>query len=209
MRNLLIALLSAFLPAVALADHIPPARFEITPMIGFATGGSFDDDVSDASFDVDDNAIVGLTFHITSVTGGQYEFSYWREDTSLESPLLFTPGPEFDVTVDYLQVGGTYPADFGKGWHPYIVATIGAARWDPDQAGLDSETFFAGTIGGGLRYNMTERVALKLEGRALASFLDSNSSVFCFSNGGGGCAIAASGDLVTRWTASAGVAFRW
>jgi len=208
--RILFILLSLGLPLCALADTSNQTpRFEITPMIGFATGGSFDDDVSNTSFDLDDNAIVGLTFHITSVTGGQYEFSYWREDTSLQSPLLFTPGPEFDVTVDYFQLGGTYPADFRDGFYPYVVATIGGSRWDPDQAGLDSETFFAGTIGAGLRFNMTERLALKLEGRALATFLNSDTSVFCYSNGGGGCTIVSSGDLVALWTASAGLAFRW
>ncbi len=208
-RSFFISLFMFGLPASAVADHLPPTRFEITPMIGVATGGSFDDDLNNGSFDVDDNTVNGLAFHITSVAGGQYEFSYWREDTSLKSSLLFTPGPKFDVTVDYLQIGGTYPSDFSNGLYPYVVATIGASRWDPDQAGLDSETFFAGTIGAGLRYNMTERLALKLEGRALGSFVDSNGSVFCFSNGGGGCVIAVSGNLVTRWTAAAGLAIRW
>jgi opacity protein-like surface antigen len=201
-------LLAWLVPCGVVAQQAQP-RFEITPLVGFATGGSLDDDFDGTSFDVADDDIAGLALHITSVTGGQYEFSYWREDTSLESPQLFIPGNGLDVTIDYFQVGGTFPADFTDGFHPYVVATIGASRWEPKQSGFDDETFFAGTIGAGLRYNMNDKLALKLEGRAFANFLDSNSSVFCFSSGGGGCIIASSGDLVTRWAAVAGIAYRF
>lgn len=189
-----------------------PPKYEFSAFGGFTTGGTIDaeDEDEGEDLDVDDGTLAGLVFHVTSPAGGQFEFAYWRDDTALEAQGLFTGEPSFDVDIEYFQIGGTYPSTWDDGIHPYIVATIGAARFTPDDSSLDDETVFAGTAGGGVRFNVTEHLALKLEGRAFFSLFDSNSSIFCSSVGGSGsCAIRTSGDLVTRWTALAGVAYRF
>jgi opacity protein-like surface antigen len=208
-KLLVCSFISGLIPAGLWAADAPP-RFEFTAMAGAATGGNIDAEDDLNSLDAGDGTLAGAILHVTSPAGGQFEFAYWRDDTDLKAPGLFTNAPGFDVTIEYLQIGGTYPSTWSDGFHPYIVATIGAARFDPDNRSLSDETVFAGTAGGGMRFNVSPRLALKLEGRAFVSFFDSNSNIFCASTGGSaGCAIRASGDLVTRWTALAGVAYRF
>ena len=90
-------------------------------------------------------------------------------------PTRTTP-PDLDIT--YLQVGGTYFFD-GELARPYIVATVGASRFEPDDSDFDSENFFAFGIGGGVKLAPTSRVGLRLEGRVLGSVVNSDSAVFC------------------------------
>jgi hypothetical protein len=91
-----------------------------------------------------------------------------------------------------------------------MVATIGASRFEPDNSEYDSETFFSFSIGGGYKMAVTPRVGLRLEGRALGSFVSSDSAVFCRSgDGSSGCLIAVSGNLVWQWEMSAGLRVRF
>ena len=75
----------------------------------------------------------------------------------------------FDMDVEYLQFGGTvsYPDTEVTHVIPYFGMTVGAARFSPDGAGLDDETKFAFTIGGGVRIPINDRFGVRLDLRAL------------------------------------------
>ncbi|MBT8089495.1 MAG: porin family protein [Gammaproteobacteria bacterium] len=185
-------------------------KFELTPWLGAATGGSFEEEISGAEIDVGDTQFGALTLHLESRNGGQYELYYSRQDTELETAGFLTSTPLVGLRVEYLQFGGTYVFENDNSLEPYILLTIGASRFSPNGPGLDDETFFSATGGGGLRFHLTKRLALKLEARALMSLVDSDSDVFCESNFGEGlCEISVTGDSLLQWTANAGIAFRF
>jgi len=185
-------------------------KFELTPWLGTATGGSFEEEIPRAAIDVGETEFGALSLHYKSRQGGQYELYYSRQDTELETAGFLTSTPLIDLRVEYLQFGGTYIFENDEILEPYILVTIGASRFSPSGPGLDDETFFAATGGGGLRVDLTETLVLKLEVRALVSLINSNSDVFCASNFGEGlCEISVTGDSLLQWTANVGVAFRF
>ena len=202
-RALTVLLVLAAMP-VAYAE-----RGDVTLLYGPVTGGSFDDLDGDADLDIDAAPGAGLALHIAAPAGGQYEVLYFRQHTDIGTSTLFTAGDEIDITVEYLQIGGNYAFGDETTWQPYIALTVGAARFNPDAPGTESETFAAMTGGLGLYRAFGERVALRLEARALATWIEEDTEVFCVSAGGAVCAISAEGDTVWQWTAMVGVAFRF
>jgi hypothetical protein len=83
-----------------------------------------------------------------SVENTEWEIYLSRQSTSLETSGLFVPPetPPTDLDITYLQAGGTYWFE-GERARPYIVATVGLSRFEPDESSFDSETFFAFGIG--------------------------------------------------------------
>jgi len=199
-------------PLAALADE-DVYHLEITPFVGYRMGGSFEADEVDAGADVDiaDDASYGLVINWPADPNTEYEIFYSRQSTSLETNSLFAPGePVLDeLTISYLQLGGTYLFEGERG-RPFMMATIGASRFEPDNSAYDSETFFAFSIGGGYKLALTPRIGLRLEGRVLGSAINSDSAVFCRSDEvSSGCLIAVRGNLVWQWEMGAGLRVRF
>ncbi len=207
-------LLLLMLPALAQAEV--KYGVEITPFAGYRLGGEFDAEEDEdgnttgADIDIDDAASFGLIVNWPSVENTEWEVYLSRQSTSLEAAGLFVPPetPPTDLDITYLQAGGTYWFE-GERARPYIVATVGLSRFEPDESSFDSETFFAFGIGGGYKIAPTSRIGLRLEGRVFGSVVDSDKADFCRSGGAAsGCLITASGSIVWQWEVLAGLVFR-
>lgn len=215
MLKLLIIIATLFASATALAqgatgDQRNAAyKFEVTPFIGYRTGGQFDEMDGDAEFDLTESEALGFLFNVTANANGQYELLYARQSTLLDSGGLFLSEPRFDVDVEYFQFGGTY-LFAGDVARPFIALTIGMSRFDPQPAEFSAENFFAASFGAGIQLNPRGRFGMRLEGRVYTSLVDDNSRIFCGSDFGvGGCLIEVDGTLLTQWEARAGVVFRF
>ncbi|MEO0616081.1 MAG: outer membrane beta-barrel protein [Pseudomonadota bacterium] len=182
---------------------------DVTLLLGPVAGGSFDDLESGAELDLDAAAAVGVAAHINARAGGQYEFLYLRQETDIGTSALFSAADEVDIDIEYFQVGGNYPIGEPSAWQPYLTLTIGAARYTPDAPDTESEVFAAMTGGLGLYHALGERFALRIEARALATWIDEETSVFCVSAGGATCAINVEGDSVVQWSAMAALTWRF
>lgn len=202
-------------PGVVAADEPRRIGLEVTPFIGYQMGGEFDadDDVAGTSADVeiDDAASYGLIVNFPAEANTEWEVWLSRQSTELKTAGLFVPGEPVleDLDISYIQAGGTYLLD-GQWARPYIAATIGASRFDPEASGFDSETFFAFGVGGGYRVAPTSRIGLRLDARVFGSLVSSDEAVFCRSTEtGSGCLIAVSGNVVWQWQVSAGLIARF
>ena len=191
-----------------------PHNIEITPFAGYVFGGSFeaDEEASTANqdIDLDDAASYGLIVNWPAEVNTEWEVYLSRQSTSLQTTGLFATDESAltDLDISYVQAGGTYFFE-GERARPYIVATVGASRFEPDDSAFDSETFFAFGIGGGVKVAPTSRVGLRLEGRVLGSVVNSDSAVFCRSGpAANGCLVAVSGSMVWQWEVLAGLVFR-
>ena len=208
----LLLLLAATTPAAA--DE-KLHGIEITPFAAYMFGGSFQSDTSSGSattqdIDIDDAGNYGLIVNWPADPNTEWEIYLSRQSTSLETAGLFPPDEPAltDMDITYLQVGGTYYFD-GERARPYIVATVGASRFEPSDSAFDSENFFAFGIGGGYKLAPTSRIGVRLEGRVLGSLVSSDSGVFCRSGStANSCLVAVSGSVVWQWEVLAGLVFR-
>jgi len=176
-------------------------NFELTPFVGYMAGGEFEDPTDSSDRDLDAGSDFGIIVDAAAEWWRHYEMLYLRQSTQVDG---FEP---FDMDVEYLQFGGTvsYPDTEQTRVIPYFGMTVGAARFSPDGAGLDDETKLALTIGGGLRVPITERFAVRLDVRAFATVLDSDSDIFCVSSGGATCRIKVKSDMFLQYAASLGL----
>ena len=188
------------LPAQA-ADEPKYNNFEITPFVGYLAGGEFEDPVDNSSRDLDAGTDFGIIMDAAADWWRHYEMIYVRNSTTVDG---VTP---FDMDVEYLQFGGTVSYPDAEYTHviPYFGMTIGAARFSPDGSGLDDETKFAATIGGGLRIPINKRFGVRLDLRAFGTVLNSESDIFCVSSAGLTCRIKAKGDFFLQYAANLGV----
>lgn len=196
-------------PVTVLAEM---PSFELTPFIGARMGGGFDveDDVTGAtsSVDLDSGTSYGIDLGLYRNEVGFYELLYSTQETSLDSdvPAL----GDVDVRVDYLQIGGTAFFDQGQRWLPYLSMTLGAAMLEPKQGNYDSETKFAMSLGGGLRFPLSDHVAATLGLRAYVTFLSSDTDLFCASTGeNAGCLVRSSGTTFWQGEGQLGLTVRF
>ena len=103
--------------------------------------------------------------------------------------------------IEYFHFGGTYGQATGK-VRPFVVATIGATYMDPKGAGLNPETKFSLSLGGGVKFYLSEHVGIRLDGRWFGTFIGGSGSVFCSD---GKCLIDVQGDVLSQFSANAGV----
>src|SRR5690606_25891802 len=121
----------------------------------------------------------GLVLDVAAATpNGYWEAFYGRQSTSLDTQPGFAAGAELDIDIDYLHFGGLYVFD-GQRARPFIGLTAGVTRFDPALPGFDAETFASASLGGGIHLRADRRVGVRLEGRVLASLIDSDGDLFC------------------------------
>ncbi len=201
---LLVIAASAYQPLLPAAAEQP--RLEITPLVAYRFGGTFEVAASDASFEIEDSSAHGLILNWRESANTQWELLYSRQTSRAGSSLTATSPPVVDLDLQVLQIGGTYQGD-GESLRPYLAATIGGTRIKAD---ADSDTFFSGSIGAGLQFRPTDRVGLRLEARAYGTLTDSDTDLFCRLGGDPSvCAIRIEGDLLGQLEAFAGVVLRF
>jgi len=207
---LLVCVLIGLLPPAVMADG---PRFEITPFVGARFGGGFDveNDTTDTttSADLGSGVGYGLDLGLYRDQRGFYELLYSTQDTSLDSidPALHN----LDIRIDYLQFGGTALfADESERFVPFVSLTIGAARLEPSRSGYSSETKFAATFGTGLRIPFNDRIVATLGLRGYATFLQSDTALFCASTPTNAtCLVKSKGSAMVQGEGSLGLTIRF
>lgn len=177
-------------------------RIEVIPFGGAQIGGSFRDQVTGDTLKIDESPAWGLAVDIAWERNTELEMFYARQPTELRREGAGGGVPLLDLTVEYLQIGGTYLFEKSGRVQPYFAATVGATRFTPGAA-FAADTRFSFTAGGGAKVPLTRRLSLRFDGRAYVTLIDSNSSVFC--NIPGQCEIAFRGDTLVQWDASLGL----
>jgi len=169
--------------------------WEITPFVGYRIGGDVEEIATSRSYDFESAAGYGLTVGRWIGDEQRLELTWSRQPSGLE-------GIDYDVDVDYLQFAGVYEPSREKKAGGYVLASLGITRFDPAAAGAESSIFFSGSVGGGGRFRLSERLALRLEGRAYYTLTSGSTGVFC----SGGCVFALSGTGLLQLELSAGLA---
>jgi hypothetical protein len=180
----------------------PPRQdnsFEITPFIGYVAGGEFEDALDGSKRDLGADASWGVILNAVQEPGRHYELLYSQQGTQLQGAA------RMDMDVQYLQLGGSVSFSENTRVMPYFGLTVGAARFSPDEAGLDDETKFALSAAMGLRVPVNERIGVRFDARAFATLLGSDDDIFCASSQGATCRVRVKSDVFMQYAASLGV----
>ena len=188
------------LPTLAQQASPPLTQFSIAPFIGYRGGGSFTETTTGAKLKLDPAQSYGLVADIRITRETEVELLWSRQRTQLKADVPVTV-PLFHTYVDYYHIGGTF-LFATEGVQPFFVATIGATRFSPQQAGFENDTKFSFGVGGGVRIPLARNFGLRFEGRAYGTVLSNDSSVLC---SGATCLIHADGTLLWQYEANAGV----
>jgi len=184
-------------------------KFEITPLLAYRMGGSFDEKDGPGRIELNDSSAEGILFNMAANPNGQYELLYARQRTDAGTSGFFNNDPTIDLDVEYIQFGGTYLFD-GDMARPFVALTLGMSLFDPKLAGTDSESFFSASFGGGIQLRPRERLGIRLEARVFTTFVDDDTAIFCTSvDGSGSCLIQVDARTLSQWEARAGLVFRF
>lgn len=184
-------------------------ELEITPLVGYTIGGTFEESYSGTDLDLQEDGSLGLAVDFPLDQGRQIEFYYSRQATRLEADGGIVPDNLlFDIDVHYIQLGGTYT------WHdkgmlrPFVVGTMGVTHLDPEPSGIGSHTRFSLGLGGGARAFIARNIGLRLEGRGFATLIDDGGGGVIFRDPGG-LSVAVSSDILFQFVFNAGIIFRF
>jgi hypothetical protein len=182
---------------------------EFTIFGGLRAGGEMNAEDSDVVYKANDSSSYGLIWNTRHQRNTEWEVYFSRQQTEVElsDPFFILPG--IDVDIYTLQLGGTYLFD-GKVVRPYLAMTLGGTHVKAESDSGDSDTFFSGSLGFGLKFREGERLGFRLEGRAHGVLVSSNSTLFCRTGPDENfCIVQIEGSLFSQFEAFAGVTFRF
>jgi len=184
-------------------------NFEITPYGAYRLGGQFDSLEGDVSIEVDDSSSYGIIFNARHSPITQWEILYSRQETSADSNGLDLGDTSLDLSIEYLQAGGTYLWD-GDQVRPFLAATLGLTRIEVRNEGFDDDSFFSFGLGLGLQIRPTERLGIRLEARGFGTLLDSDTDIFCRTGPDDNfCAVRIEGTVMWQLETFVGLVFRF
>jgi len=180
---------------------------EIIPLLSFRSGGEFVDNSTNKKHTLDNSEAYGLIFSFPYERGKTLEIYFSHQATQLNSISVSAPAPNnsvnIPVMIDYLHFGGTTPISDGKKLKTFVSGGLGFTYLKPDFTDAQSDFRPSLSIGLGLKWPITQKIALRLETRGLATLYNNNSAIFC----SGGCAISVNGSLVLQGEVFVGLGF--
>jgi opacity protein-like surface antigen len=195
-----------FCPSFAFADNW---FTEITAFGAYRFGGTFEEDESDASYELNDSPSFGLILNFRHQYPTQWEILYSQQRTEAEFSGATTNDPEVDIDLHVLQLGGTYQFD-GEVARPYLAFTLGGTHVRTSSADSKSDTFFSGSVGVGMKFLPTSRVGIRVEARAYGTLVSSSTDLFCSTGPDANiCAIRLEGRMLSQVETFAGITVRF
>ncbi len=182
---------------------------ELTPLFGYRAGGEFTDDHTDKRHTVASGESYGLIVSFPYEFDKTIEIFYSHQSSSLNSVSIEAPATgstaDIPLTIDYLHIGGTVPIQQDKTFKTFVSGGLGFTYLRPDFINTQSDLRASFSIGVGLKWPISETIALRLETRGFATLFNSNAALFCH----GGCALSINGSLFFQAEVLAGLAVRF
>lgn len=202
-----LALAACGATAAAAADDPAAITYGITAFAGYRFGGHFDDSAGGESLRLDSSASFALALDAATEPGRAYEVFYAHQDTRFTGQGFAS----LDTHLEYLHLGGTLDlGDAPPPWRPYLAGGLGLTRIAPAGTNGREDEHFSLSLALGVRLALSEHLRVRLEGRGYATFIGSQSSLFCRSDESGAlCRIRAQGSTLVQGEALAGLSFEF
>lgn len=156
-------------------------QVELTPSIGFQFAGDYEYDDFDFGFTrigVEASESLGITLDLPISRRMQIELMVVEQDTTLEIEDGVGVLDPDEVTLDFYHAGVLYQAVSGQ-VRPFGVIAVGATRIAPGITRLDTEYKPSMSIGGGVKFMLSEHFGIRLEGRAMITPLEERDEEIC------------------------------
>ncbi|WP_057832547.1 outer membrane protein [Colwellia sp. TT2012] len=180
--------------------------FEITPLIGYRFGGSFDTskEKEHHRIELSEETSYGLLTAWSFDRERQGEFLISHYNTSFSQSDGFSAS-NTELTITYAHIGGNVP--ISDGFMPfYITGGLGLTHFAPKDEQLSNETRFSINIGLATKFELSEHISLRLDSRIYGTFFNSASAIFCEQDT---CAIYISSDIWFQSEVSAGLTYHF
>ena len=189
-RSMWLAAIAVFLLAAISTNA--QGKFEVTPFVGFETGGSYPVDISSTTelvsgLRVDNSLAFGAFFDYNLSENFQPEFMWNRNNASYSaqdaSTLLYHKA--YNSDIDQFQFGGLFMfRDSEQRLRPYAAASLGFTHDSnsalPGSEGITSNrTAFSFSVGGGVKYSVSRHVGFRGDIRYLPTYGSSSYETYC------------------------------
>lgn len=182
---------------------------EITPLSAFRGGGDFIDTQTNKNHTIKNSEAFGIIVGFPSEAGKMMEIYYSHQSSTLNSVDVNLPSTtgevDIPITIDYLHIGGTTTINITNDLTTFVSGGLGFTYLSPSLNGLQSDLRASLSLGIGLKWPISEVIALRLESRALGTFYNSNAALFC----DGGCSLAINGSVFLQVDVFAGLVIRF
>ena len=178
---------------------------EVTPFIGYQTGGSLI--LAGREAPLDSAPVVGVTLTFDRGPGRKLDILFAHQTTDAVRTDPYGPPPArsaYRTYIDYLQLGGRYIYWSDPRVDAYVAMTAGGT-W----VGLGGEgaVGFSFAYGGGADVRLTHRTSIRFDGRFTSTTSLTGGAYHCDSSGT--CSGFTTGNVVTQFTASTGLVLRF
>jgi hypothetical protein len=176
----LAAMLVVATAGAALAQQPGTRGIEITPLFGYRWGGSMSTIPGIRDFDTKDNISYGVALVKRLPRNSAVDINWTHFEGDLTAKLT-AGGPRVTGPTlkrdDILMNGYWYAFDPSRPMIPYFTLGIGASIFGSDK----TETIgrFAWNIGGGLRRELNEKLALSIQGLWVPTWITTGSGIWC------------------------------
>ncbi len=141
-------------------------KIEITPMIGYQFGGKVHGDVRDLDIDGNVNYAIYLGYQAIPKLFVELSYTYMKTSMNWEYDLL-DDEPLGDLGIHYFQLGSTRVFLDGR-VQPFVLGSLGATWFNPEDSAIDDEWRFSIALGGGAKvWIIQQKIGARLQGRLL------------------------------------------
>ena len=183
----LAALLVAATAGSALAQQPGTRGLEITPLFGYRWGGGMSTIPGIRDFNTQDNISYGVALlrRLPRNSAVDINWTHFSGDISATTTQAFPGSPPVGTKLngptlkrdDILMNGYWYAFDPSRPMIPYFTLGIGASIFGTDKTSTIGR--FAWDIGVGLRRELSDRLALSVQGLWLPTWVTTGSGLWC------------------------------
>ena len=146
------------------------AQIEFAAMGGYFLGGHVD--YWEGRFDMDDGPVYNITASIPTIKGNNIEVSYSFTNSTGHFNPHSNAGNKYEystatLNTHYALIGSYQNFETGSIVTPFIGVSIGAAIYDYQYRNVSTVWRFAGSLGGGVKIDINDKVGIRLQGRLL------------------------------------------
>jgi opacity protein-like surface antigen len=158
-------------------------KWEISPFVGYTTGGSFpiDTSLTVSSLHLNGNVAFGSFVDYSLTENAQVDFMWNRNNTSFNqyNYVAGVSSKAFDSDVDTYSFGLLYMLrNSEKTWRPYIAGGVGFAH-EANDLGNPNHTAFSYSIGGGVKYNLSKHFGFRGDVRYMPIRANETEQEYC------------------------------
>ncbi|WP_020529444.1 outer membrane protein [Flexithrix dorotheae] len=167
-------------------------RIELTPTYGYQFGGKAN--YVEGSIKLQDAANYGGILSVEADYGVLAELSYsYMETRGNFIPYRGNIDPrQFDLNVQYFQLGAVKEL-MEDDFRPFGLFSLGATYFNPKNNDIEDVWRFSITLGGGIKYFISEKIGIRAQGRLLLPMYFNGVGGYCgIGTGGSGCGLGVS-----------------